>query len=99
MVFVDGLTVGEIGAASLKDRRILRDEGFITVIVVRDSATGKIAVTPEIHARGFAEDQAVFDPTALSLTSIILAQLVIGTLGVLIMVPASAGLPTPRTTA
>jgi ribonuclease J len=30
MVFVDGLTVGEIGAASLKDRRILRDEGFIS---------------------------------------------------------------------
>ncbi len=60
-VFVDGSSVGGTTEALLKDRRILRDEGFITVIVVRDSATGKIAVKPEIHARGFAEEQAIFD--------------------------------------
>ena len=46
---------------SLKDRRILGDEGFISVVVVVDSVTGKIAGGPEIHARGFAEDDAVFD--------------------------------------
>jgi ribonuclease J len=60
-VYVDGLSVGETTEALLKDRRILRDEGFITIIVVRDAVTGKIAAGPEIQARGFAEDQDVFD--------------------------------------
>ena len=60
-VYVDGSSVGETTEALLKDRRILRDEGFITIIVVRDAATGKIAAGPEIQTRGFAEDQEVFD--------------------------------------
>ncbi len=45
----------------LKDRRILGEEGFISVIVVIDSVSGKVAGGPEIHARGFAEDDATFD--------------------------------------
>jgi ribonuclease J len=60
-VFVDGLTVGEIGAASLKDRRILRDEGFISVVVVVDSATGKASAPPHLSARGFSDEPGVFD--------------------------------------
>jgi ribonuclease J len=60
-VFVDGSTVGDITETSLKDRRILGDEGFISVIAVMDSVTGKLTAGPEIHARGFAEDDAVFD--------------------------------------
>jgi ribonuclease J len=60
-VYVDGASVGGTTEALLKDRRILRDEGFITIIVVRDSATGKVAAKPEIEARGFAEEQDVFD--------------------------------------
>ncbi|WP_314452915.1 ribonuclease J [uncultured Microbacterium sp.] len=60
-VYVDGSSVGEITDADLKDRRILGEEGFISVIVVVDSATGKIISGPEIHARGFAEDDKVFD--------------------------------------
>jgi ribonuclease J len=58
--YVDGSSVGEFDEALLKDRRILRDEGFISVIVVMDAATGKIAAGPEIHARGFAEDDEIF---------------------------------------
>lgn len=60
-VYVDGSSVGEITDADLKDRRILGEEGFISVIVVVDAATGRIITGPEIHARGFAEDDAVFD--------------------------------------
>ena len=60
-VFVDGSTVGDITESSLKDRRILGEEGFISVIVVVDSVSGKLVSGPEIHARGFAEDDAVFD--------------------------------------
>jgi ribonuclease J len=60
-VYVDGSTVGSITDADLKDRRILAEEGFISIIVVFDSSTGKIVVGPEIHAKGFAEDESVFD--------------------------------------
>jgi ribonuclease J len=60
-VYVDGSSVGEITDNDLKDRRILAEEGFISIIVVVDPATGKIIVGPEIHAKGFAEDDAVFD--------------------------------------
>ncbi|GAA1801714.1 ribonuclease J [Agromyces neolithicus] len=60
-VYVDGSTVGEINDADLKDRRILAEEGFISVIVVVDATTGRVITGPEIHARGFAEDDAVFE--------------------------------------
>jgi ribonuclease J len=63
-VYVDGSTVGEITDADLKDRRILGEEGFVSVIVVVDAATGRIISGPEIHARGIAEDDAVFDDVA-----------------------------------
>jgi len=60
-VFVDGSTVGDITESSLKDLRILGEEGFISVVVVVDSVTGKLVSGPEIHARGFAEDDSVFE--------------------------------------
>jgi ribonuclease J len=60
-VYVDGSSVGAITEADLKDRRILGEEGFISIIVVVDAATGKVVAGPEIHARGFAETDAVFD--------------------------------------
>lgn len=60
-VYVDGSTVGDLTDSLIKDRRILRDEGFITVVTVIDSSTGKIISGPEIHARGLAEDDSVFD--------------------------------------
>ena len=53
-------SVGGTTETLLKDRRILRDEGFITCIVVIDAATGKIAAGPEITARGFVEDEEIF---------------------------------------
>lgn len=60
-VYVDGSTVGEITDADLKDRRILGEEGFVSIIIVVDAATGRIISGPEIHARGIAEDDSVFD--------------------------------------
>ena len=59
-VFVDGSSVGEITEADLKDRRILGDEGFISIFAVVSSTDGKVLTPPQIHARGFAEDDAVF---------------------------------------
>ena len=60
-VYVDGSTVGEITDADLKDRRILAEEGFISIFVAVDTQTGRVIVGPEIQARGFAEDESVFD--------------------------------------
>ncbi len=60
-VYVDGSSVGDITESSLKDRRILGSEGFISVVAVVDLHDGKVVGGPDIHARGFAEDQAVFD--------------------------------------
>lgn len=60
-VFVDGQSIGDITESSLKDRRILGEEGFISCVVVVDSQSGKIVAGPDIHARGFNEDAAMFD--------------------------------------
>jgi ribonuclease J len=60
-VYVDGSSVGDLTDSELKDRRVLAEEGFVSVVVVIDSATGKILSGPEIHARGIAEDDTAFD--------------------------------------
>ena len=60
-VYVDGLAVGDVGEVSLKDRRILGDEGFIAVTVVVDSVSGKLAAGPFISGRGFSDEPAAFD--------------------------------------
>jgi ribonuclease J len=60
-VYVDGSSVGDLTDSELKDRRVLAEEGFVSVVVVIDSATGKILTGPEIHARGIAEDDSAFD--------------------------------------
>ncbi|HMT33698.1 MAG TPA: ribonuclease J [Dermatophilaceae bacterium] len=72
-IYVDGSSVGGTDEAMLKDRRILRDEGFITCIVVIDTATGKIAAGPEITARGFAEDREVFEQVIPKVEAAIIA--------------------------
>lgn len=60
-VYVDGLSVGDVTEAHLKDRRILGDEGIISVFVVVDSSTGKIVSGPNIHARGSGIEDSAFD--------------------------------------
>ena len=60
-VYVDGASVGDLTESSLKDRRVLGAEGFITCFVVVDSVDGKVTAGPEIQARGFVEDDAAFD--------------------------------------
>jgi ribonuclease J len=57
-VYVDGLSVGEVTESSLKDRRILGEEGFVSVVIVVDSTSGKLVAGPEIHARGSGIDDS-----------------------------------------
>ncbi|MDO5493023.1 MAG: ribonuclease J [Nesterenkonia sp.] len=59
-VYVDGSSVGEVTDADLKDRRVLGEEGFISVITVVNRQTGQIVSGPDIHARGVAEEDQVF---------------------------------------
>ena len=53
---LDGLSVGEVDESSIKDRLILGEEGFISVVVVVDSTNGKLVAGPEIYARGSGID-------------------------------------------
>jgi ribonuclease J len=77
-VFVDGQSIGDITESSLKDRRILGEEGFISCIVVIDSQSGKIVAGPDIHARGFNEDVAMFDEVKLRIEKALAAAVVDG---------------------
>ncbi|WP_322780584.1 ribonuclease J [Frankia sp. Cas4] len=60
-VYVDGLAVGDVGEPSLKDRRILGEEGFITIMVVVDAASGKVVGGPELSTRGFSDTHDAFE--------------------------------------
>ncbi len=77
-VFVDGQSIGDITESSLKDRRILGEEGFISCVVVVDSQSGKIVAGPDIHARGFNEDAAMFDEVKLRIEKALAAAVVDG---------------------
>jgi ribonuclease J len=59
-IYVDGLTVGGVTESQLKDRRILGEEGFISLVIVVDASSGKLVADPEIHARGSGIDEAAF---------------------------------------
>jgi len=52
-VFVDGLSVGEVGDVVLRDRRALANDGIFMIVVTVDKQTGSIVGRPEIITRGF----------------------------------------------
>ncbi|RCV52177.1 ribonuclease J [Marinitenerispora sediminis] len=60
-VYVDGASVGDVTESALKDRRILGEEGFISVIVAVDSSSGKLVGEPQIHTRGSGIDVDAYD--------------------------------------
>lgn len=61
LLYVDGKNVGTITDEDLHDRRVLAEEGFISIFAVIDKTTGKVIVGPEIRARAFAEGDDVFE--------------------------------------
>jgi ribonuclease J len=70
-VFVDGTAVGDIGDDTLKDRRILGEEGFLTILVAVDLQAGKVVFGPEITARGFSDDPESLDPIRAELIAVV----------------------------
>jgi ribonuclease J len=67
-VFVDGLSVGEVGEVVLRDRRALANDGMFMIVVTVDKQTGNVIGRPEIITRGFvpANEQ---DPVIRSTTA------------------------------
>ena len=60
-IYVDGKSVGKVTDDDLRDRRTLAEEGFISVITVVETSLPQIVSGPDIHAKGVAEADNVFD--------------------------------------
>ncbi|MCW2542158.1 MAG: beta-lactamase domain protein [Frankiales bacterium] len=60
-VYVDGLAVGDIGEVVIKQRQILGEEGFVSILVAVDVHAGKVVYGPELTARGFTDDPHALD--------------------------------------
>jgi len=52
-VYVDGLSVGDVGNIVLRERRALAEDGVLVIGILLDSATGLILEGPEIISKGF----------------------------------------------
>ena len=61
-VYVDGASVGDVTESSLKDRRVLGEEGFISVFAAVDFVSGTVVAGPELHARGLGLDDRSWEP-------------------------------------
>ena len=54
-VYVDGLSVGDIGSVVLRNRRMLSRDGIVVVIIAINRQTGKLVGRPDIVSRGFVD--------------------------------------------
>ncbi len=52
-VYVDGVSVGEVGDIVLRDRRALAKDGMFLVVVTVDKQNGTLVGEPEVVTRGF----------------------------------------------
>ncbi len=86
-VYVDGLAVGDVGESSLKDRRILGEDGFIAITVVVDAASGKVVGGPELSARGFSDDRGAFDDIRAKVSEVLAEAMRAGTTDVADLAP------------
>jgi ribonuclease J len=58
-VYVDGLSVGDIGSVVLRNRRTLSRDGIVVVIIAVNRQTGKLVGRPDIVSRGFVDTREV----------------------------------------
>ena len=54
-VYVDGLSVGDVGSVILRDRKMLSRDGIVVVIITVNKQTGKLVGRPDIVSRGFVD--------------------------------------------
>jgi ribonuclease J len=60
-VYVDGLSVGDIGTVVLRDRKMLSRDGMVVVIIAINRQTGKLIGRPDIISRGFVDTREARD--------------------------------------
>lgn len=60
-VYVDGLSVGDIGSIVLRNRRMLSRDGIVVVIIAINRQTGKLVGRPDIVSRGFVDTREAKD--------------------------------------
>jgi len=54
-IMVDGMGIGDVGDAVLRDRRILSTDGVVFVTAVIDDLTGDVLDGPVVETRGFVQ--------------------------------------------
>lgn len=52
VVYVDGVSVGDVGQVILRDRQQLAQDGIVTIVIAIDSQTGRPTGEPELVTRG-----------------------------------------------
>ncbi|KMT23198.1 ribonuclease J [Clostridium cylindrosporum] len=52
-IFVDGIGVGDVGSVVLRDRKVLAEDGMLTVVFTIERETCTLAAGPDIITRGF----------------------------------------------
>ncbi len=72
-VYVDGLSVGDVGESTLSDRLVLGEGGFIAITVAIDSSSGRAVAPPTVSGRGFSDDPKALDQ-AISLVEMELSR-------------------------
>jgi ribonuclease J len=60
-VYVDGMSVGDVGESTLSDRLVLGEGGFLAITVAIDSNTGRPVAPPTVSGRGFSDDPKALD--------------------------------------
>ncbi|AWT26020.1 Ribonuclease J [Corynebacterium provencense] len=55
-LYVDGVTMGDVGAEEIEDRTAMSEGGLISVTVVIDNRSGRPLEDPQVVAKGFSDD-------------------------------------------
>lgn len=73
-VFVDGKSVGKTGAAVLRDREVLSQDGFVVAVVTIDGMTDEPTGNPQLISRGFVfvrDSQKLFERAEVSIMQLL----------------------------
>lgn len=73
MTLVDGLGIGDVGQAVLRDRRKLSADGVVVVVVTIDPHKGEVLAGPDLVNRGFVFDETGSDILAEGRNRVMLA--------------------------
>jgi len=60
-VYVDGLSVGDVGGVVLRTRKMLSRDGIVVVIIAVNRQSGKLVGRPDIVTRGFVDTREFKD--------------------------------------